>query len=80
MSKFDEFDLDLKVDNGVDGGSPRDGGTLGYVCLTAQLSLAYCEQYSELFDCFSENNTCSRDMGRSTCTACGSSKAGIARC
>ena len=78
MSKYDDFDLDVKniQSSGGDGVSPQEA-TGGLVCFTITLSLDICGTLSEIQDCASENHDCSET--HSACGACTVSSMRMAR-
>ncbi len=79
MSKYSEFDLDLKQDTSDAGGaSPAAIPTAEAVCWWISLSVAVCGTVSDAIDCLSKNSDCSDT--RSQCSPCGSSIVGVARC
>lgn len=79
MSKYDEFDLDLKQDkvskNGIE---PQVLPTAEAICWWISLSITVCDDVSRAIDCTSKNSDCSDT--RSACSPCGSGYVGVARC
>lgn len=79
MSKYDEFDLDLKQDK-ISKNSTNASvlPTAEAICWWVSLSVAKCGDVSRALDCTSKNSDCSNT--RSACTPCGSGYVGVARC
>jgi len=73
MSKYDEFDLDIKQDKSLDIVNPNS---------CTEINIASCIEWtiiiSDLLDCASEDGQCSGVI--SECSPCGSGYRGIARC
>lgn len=81
MSKYDEFDLDIRHDADAtnDGARSDPALTVNIIVCTITLSFNYCGPLSESLDCGSQNHDCSGSVW-SKCNACGSSAVRAARC
>lgn len=78
MSKYDEFDLDIKQDKSLDIVNPDSFPTYTVdplLCTIIEFTLNIC---TDLIDCFSLQSDCSGKI--SECSPCGSGYRGIARC
>lgn len=78
MGKYDEFDLDIKQDKSLDIVNPNTCSYVILSCPTVIISIDWCEDISNMIDCFSRNMDCSGRI--SECSPCGSGYGGIARC